>query len=282
MKLKFKSPIVSVSWLYEYLNEPNLIILDATINSIGQTQPQKVTKKQIPNAVFFDLKNVFCDATGEFPNTIPRENHFQIQVQNLGIGKDSCVVIYDDLGVYSSPRAWWLFRLFGFENVAVLDGGLPKWMAAGYEVNCEALRVIPQGNFMAKKVDSRVINYVKVHENISTNELCTIDARSTKRFLAKTPEPRKKIKGGHIPGSVNLPYTEVQKCSQMKSKNELVRVFKRVNPTDKRMIFTCGSGITACILALAVEITGSTNYTIYDGSWTEWASIESLPIAKGL
>ena len=280
MTLKITSPVVSVDWLYENRDADNLIILDATIKKVGSSEASLDKKVQIPNAIFFDLKDVFLDKKGAFPNTIPQEDHFEKQVQSLGINNDSCVIIYDDLGVYSSPRAWWLFKLFGFDNVAVLNGGLPSWKAKGYKVENQSTTQLSKGDFKALLIEDRVVSYHKVLDAISSDEYCIADARSNDRFLAKVPEPREDLKGGHIPSSISLPYTEVQVNGKMKSKEELALLFKAINSNKKKYIFTCGSGITACILALALEITENTNYSVYDGSWTEWASIPNLPIAK--
>ena len=280
MTLKITSPVVSVDWLYENRDADNLIILDATIKKVGTSDASLDKKVKIPNAVFFDLKDVFLDKKGTFPNTIPQEDYFEKQVQSLGINNDSCVIIYDDLGVYSSPRAWWLFKLFGFDNVAVLNGGLPSWKAKGYKVENQSATQLSEGDFKATLIEDRVVSYHKVLDVISSEDYCIADARSNDRFLAKVPEPREDLKGGHIPSSISLPYTEVQLNGEMKSKEELAFLFKAINSNKKKYIFTCGSGITACILALALEITENTNYSVYDGSWTEWASIPNLPIAK--
>lgn len=280
MKLKVTSPIVSVDWLNDNRNANNLIVLDATIKKVGSIKDKTKEKLRIPNAIFFDLKNIFLDKNAEFPNTIPRKEYFEEQVQNLGINNDTCIVVYDDLGVYSSPRVWWLFRLFGFQNVAVLNGGFPEWKETGYTVEKQTSSNLEKGDFTAKFNEEILVNYQKVLDNIITDEFCVADARSNDRFFAKVAEPRKDLKGGHIPNSVSLPYSVVQENGKMKSKEELIKLFNSINSEKKNYIFTCGSGITACILALALEITGNKNYSVYDGSWTEWASIPDLPIAK--
>ena len=150
MKLKIPSPLVSVNWLHENIEANNLIILDASIAKVGMKERKEAPKKQLKNSIFFDLKNVFLNKEGEFPNTIPTEDCFEEQVQKLGINKDSCVILYDDLGVYSSPRAWWLFRVFGFENVAVLNGGLPKWKELNLPTEMAQTKQLKQGKTVAK------------------------------------------------------------------------------------------------------------------------------------
>ncbi|CAL2092109.1 sulfurtransferase [Tenacibaculum sp. 190524A05c] len=279
MKLNISSPVVTVEWLHKNIDAENLVLLDATIKKVGSSE-ESSEKAQISGAINFDLKGVFLSKESEFPNTVPTSEHFESEVQNLGINNDSCIIIYDDLGVYSSPRAWFLFRLFGFTNVAVLNGGLPKWKDNGYKVVPPNEMNLKKGNFKVKEISGKVVDFNVVSENINSQEFCVADARSNDRFLAKVPEPRKDLKGGHIPNSLSLPYTEVQHNGEMKSQDELQQIFNSINTNSKNYIFTCGSGITACILALALEITGNTNYSVYDGSWTEWASIPNLPIEQ--
>ncbi|WP_428742672.1 sulfurtransferase [Tenacibaculum sp.] len=279
MMLKVTTPLVSVEWLQENLEAENLIILDATIPKVGGAIDITKEKQQIKNAVFFDLKNVFLDVKGEYPNTIPSKEHFEEQVQKLGVNNDSCVVVYDDLGVYSSPRVWWLFNVFGFKNIAVLNGGLPAWKEAGYAVEFQKENKIEQGNFKAEFKE----NLLRVTEQVleaSNNKELILDARSKGRFDATESEPRKDLRSGHIPNSKSLPYGMLQSDGNMKSAKELQQLFSLVNPEKEHMTFSCGSGITACILALGAEASGYTNYSVYDGSWTEWGSRLELPVEK--
>ena len=277
--LTVKSPIVSVDWLHDNLSVNNLIILNATIQKVGTKLDNKKEKQQIQNAVFFDLKNIFLDVEGEYPNTVPSEKHFENEAQKLGINNDSCVVVYDDLGVYSAPRVWWLFRIFGFTNIAVLNGGLPAWKDAGYIVELKKERKPLVGNFKTN-LNKEKISVTEEVLKASRDNKVILDARSKGRFYATEPEPRKDLRGGHIPNSKSLPYAELQLEGKMKSKEELQKIFSDMNPNKEEMIFSCGSGITACILALGAEESGNTNYSVYDGSWTEWASRLELPVEK--
>lgn len=275
--LKVPAPIVSVTWLNNNLKAKNLLVFDATIAKVGGKVEEE--KQQIPNAIFFDLENTFVNIKGEFPNTIPTKEHFQKEVQKLGVHNNSCIIVYDALGTYASPRVWWLFKLFGFTNIAVLNGGLPAWKKAGYATEYQIKREIKKGNFKAVFQE----NLLKVTEQVlkaSNNKKLIVDARSEARFYATIPEPRKELRGGHIPNSKTLPYEKLQSDGSMKSVKELQQLFLEINPKNAPMIFSCGSGITACILALAADMVGYDNYSVYDGSWTEWASKLELPIEK--
>lgn len=279
MKLSITTPLVSANWLSENQKAENLIVLDATIAKVEAKNDIKKEKQQITNAVFFDLKNVFLDKEGDFPNTIPTAKYFEEEVQKLGINQDSCIVVYDDLGVYSSPRVWWLFKTFGFKNVAVLNGGLPAWIQSGYLTEIPKERNLQRGDFKASYQSVKVSSTEEVLE-ASMNNNCILDARSEGRFYATIPEPRVDLRGGHIPNSKSLPYSDLQTDGKMKSVKELQKLFLKLNPNKEEVIFSCGSGITACILALANEAAGNTNYKVYDGSWTAWASNFELPIEK--
>ncbi len=279
MMLKVTTPLVSVEWLQENLEAKNLIILDATIPKVGGTLDITKEKQQIKNAVFFDLKNVFLNIEGEYPNTIPSKEHFEKQVQKLGINNNSCIVVYDDLGVYSSPRVWWLFKTFGFKNIAVLNGGLPAWEEAGYSVELPTKKEVAEGDFKAT-FQKELLRVTKQVLEASNNKELIVDARSKGRFYATELEPRADMRGGHIPNSKSLSHGRLQSDGKMKSVEELQQLFFEMNPKKEHMTFSCGSGITACILALGAEASGYTNYSVYDGSWTEWASRLELPVEK--
>ncbi|PKH51262.1 sulfurtransferase [Tenacibaculum sp. Bg11-29] len=279
MKLKVPSPLVTVNWLSENINAENLIVLDATIPKVGGSKGDEKERRQILNTVFFDLKNVFLDSKGVFPNTIPNENHFEKQARELGVNNDSCIVVYDDIGVYSSARAWWLFKIFGFKNVAVLNGGLPKWQELSFLTEEIKKTKIKKGDFKVNFNVEKVSGTIEVLK-ASNDKKCILDARSKARFNATVAEPRKGLRGGHIPNSKSLPYTELQVNGKMKSVKELKEIFLDLNPKKENVVFSCGSGITACILALGNEVAGNENYTVFDGSWTEWASNLELPIEK--
>lgn len=278
MYLKVNSPLVSVDWLFENLDDESLIILDTTIPKVGsKTVALEDEKQQIKNAIFFDL-NVFSESDAPFPNTILSADEFQKKAQKIGVHQESCLVVYDDLGMYSSPRAWWMFQLMGFTNIAVLDGGFPAWKAQQLPTEKPINKIVSEGNFKANYQPQKIVFTNDVLKNLETQHSLVFDARSEGRFYGTEPEPRKEVRGGHIPNSFSLPHTAMLSEGKMKSKEDLQYLFQSKNNENKPLIFTCGSGITASVLALGAEIAGVKNHAVYDGSWTEWGSTESLPI----
>ncbi|QIH38164.1 sulfurtransferase [Flavobacterium sp. Sr18] len=269
-------PIVSTAWLQANIKDVNLILLDASFKENQSNIETDFENIHIKGARFFDIKNTFSDTNNPLPNTIPSPEHFEFEARKLGINKNSIVVIYDNLGVYSSPRAWWLFKVMGHQNVAVLDGGLPEWISQKYPV--EAIPAIPNytiGNFEAKFDPELVKSKEQILENTQTKDSVLIDARAENRFKGIGSEPRPGLRSGHIPGSINMPYTQLLRNGKFLPKEELVKILK----TDSRpLIFTCGSGVTACIDLIAYELIGKNPKSVYDGSWTEWGQLENLPI----
>jgi thiosulfate/3-mercaptopyruvate sulfurtransferase len=274
-------PLVSINWLHQHIDATNLIILEGTLPKVGiKNSEENVEEFQILNARFFDIKKVFSKQNAPFPNTVLEPNDFENEARKLGIHKDSCIVVYDDHGMYSAPRVWWLFKTFGFENIAVLDGGLPEWKANKYKLELKQLRNYPLGDFEVSYKENRLIDSNAVLSSINNREKQIVDARSLGRFNGTEPEPRDEIRSGHIPTSKNLPHSSLLSNFQLKSKDELKQLFSNINPENKEMIFSCGSGITACVLALGAAVVGNKNMSVYDGSWTEWGSLHHLPIEK--
>lgn len=267
-KIIISHPIVSVSWLYKNLNTENLVVLDGTINKLFDKNHQ-----QIPNTRLFDIKNKFSDTTSEFPSTFPSEVQFQQSARELGIRKNSAIVVYDDKGIYSSARVWWLFKAFGFDNLAVLDGGLPAWRQA--ELPTEGMKEFTGklGDFEAHFKPNLMMFFDNVALASETKSHTIIDARSEKRFKGLEPEPREGLRMGTIPNSVNLPYEDLLENNQFLSKDVIETKFKKLAKKDTPIIFSCGSGLTACVLALGATLSGYKNISVYDGSWTEWGSL---------
>ncbi len=270
-------PIVSVEWLSENLNMKDLIILDASQEKNVSIGESVLRGNQIPGAIHFDLK-IFSDQESALPNTVPSSEQFQKQAQLLGINDDSKIVVYDDIGVYNSPRVYWLFKLMGHHDVAVLDGGLPAWANSNFKIESRVKRSLESGNFMAH-FNADLVKYERdLLENIEDQNFQVFDARSAGRFDGTSPEPREGLSSGHIPGSVNLPFGSVLNNGYFKSAEELKEIFGAQSIEPR--VFSCGSGLTACIIYVANELAGNEKGAVYDGSWTEWASNKNNPIDK--
>ena len=264
--------IVSAEWLNNHLQAENLLVFDATISKVvGDISA--LSNSQIPKTQFFDIKKNFSNTAAPFPNTIPLTEHFEKSAQKLGINSDSVIVIYDDHGIYSSARAWWLLKTFGFNNVAILDGGLPQWKASGFNTEEKTNTKKPKkGNFKATYNPNNVV-YFESLESIAKDEAYKIiDARSSDRFNCRVAEPRAGLRSGTIPSSTNLPFNHVLKGNMLKSKEELKLVFEALAEPHQHLVFSCGSGITASLLALAATVAGYNN-SVYDGSWTEYGTL---------
>lgn len=264
--------LVSVDWLKDHLHDPNLVILDASIPKVTSSgaQPSLYQGQQIKGARFFDIKHSFSDQASGFPNTLVQPEVFERECQKLGINTNSKIIVYDNLGVYSSPRAWWMFRVMGHEQVAVLDGGLPAWAADNQVLQPRQESAYPAGDFQADYQADLISHTAAVCENLNSEEAVVMDARSYGRFVGTTPEPRASLRSGHIPQSINLHYNEVLRDGKFLPKEELAQKISELQLGNRPLIFTCGSGITACIIMLACELVNDNKKAVYDGSWSEW------------
>ena len=255
--------LITSKELYQILGQEDLVLLDAS--------RKRDTDLSIKGAIHFDIKNKFSDPGNMLPNSFPSEKYFQEQCREIGINQNSRIVVFDNEGVFMSPRAWFLFKAFGHENVAILDGGLPDWEKFNYPLeSLKGPNLI--GDFKAFLNTSMITSYNEVVSNIVTKDCLLIDARSSGRFLGIDPEPRPHLKSGHINNAINLPYTEVLEGGKFKNVASLKEIFSSLDiEKDKPIIFSCGSGITACIILIAFKCVSDHFFSIYDGSWTEWA-----------
>ena len=259
---------VSTTWLHQHLGGKGMVILDAS-----QKIPDPFT---IPDAVHFDLKNDFSNLGSNLPNMLPTSHQFQTKCRDLGIDQSSTIIIFDNEGVYYSPRAWWMFKVMGHEEVYILDGGLPAWKENGFLVEKRKTIKPIKGDFQAVLNTDLLRNYSQVVKNTGDDQELLIDARSEGRFLGTSPEPRPELQSGHIPNSVNIPNTELLEGHHFKPHEQLQSIFSKVGSSPKNLVFSCGSGLTACIAMAAAKKVLNHEMAVYDGSWTEWATRKGL------
>ena len=272
--------LVSTDWLRKNFINKNIKILDCSWHMPTTQRSGKLEFEQthIPGSIFFDIDE-FSDKNSEFPHTILPGDIFSEMISNLGISNQDHIVVYDSLGIFSSPRVWWMFQYFGHKEVSILDGGLVKWLKEKKEIETGKGKKYPKTNFKVAENKSMLKIYDDIKNNIINNQFQVIDARSKGRFLGTDPEPRANLKSGSIQNSINLPWNECidpeTKC--FLDKSLLEKKFKALKiKLDQPVVFSCGSGVSACVIGKAFNIVNNNEPIIYDGSWSEWAIKEGL------
>lgn len=274
--------LISVAELHTMLEDPDLLILDASMEKPLPGTQNQISGDGVPGAIRFDLETVFSNVSAAFPHTRLSVDSFQKQAKSLGINNRSRVVVYDNMGIYSSPRAWWMLKWMGHNNVFILDGGLPAWINAGYTTSAGS-KIPSLGDFDASVNPLSFIDVPELLNNLQASQypesMTILDARSPGRFLGLEPEPRAGVRSGHIPGAKCLHFRLLTQDGFLVSPKELAALFaQRAPDKDSTLVFSCGSGITACILALGAHEIGYEKLRVFDGSWAQWGATHALPV----
>ncbi len=275
--------IVSADWLLDHLAAPDVRVVDASWHlPTAERDPRaEYEARHIPGAVFFDL-DAISDDRSQLPHMLPPLEKFMSRIRKLGLGDGHRIVVYDSVGIYSAPRVWWMFRYFGHRDVAVLDGGLPAWIEAGGEL--ADMPPSPRERHFTPSLRAMMLKDVtQVSEALKVGSSQVVDMRPADRFRGEAPEPRPGVRPGHMPGAKNLPFAELLTEDGRLKDEAGLRAALAASGVDleRPIIASCGSGVTAAILNLALETLGRDAHALYDGSWAEWGASEMLPVEKG-
>ena len=272
--------LVSTAWLEKNLQNPDLRILDASwyLPDMKRDGAEEYRRGHIPGARFFDIDDI-SDSRSALPHMAPPVEKFMSRSRALGVGDGHQIVVYDGAGLFSAARVWWLYRLMGKTDVAVLDGGYPKWIAEGRPTE-DLEPILKERHITVQRQAHMVRDVTQVAAASKLGDHAILDARGPARFKGTEPEPREGLRAGHIPGSKNVHYKSLLNADNtMKSVPELREIFHDVGVDDTKPVITsCGSGVTAAILTLGLERIGHTNHSLYDGSWTEWGQFDQLSV----
>ena len=274
------NPLVSPAWLSEHLT--NTIIFDATMPPVGITPPvdthARYLARHIPGALFFDIE-ALSDRSTSLPHMLPTAEAFAAAMSALGVSDTDTIVVYEQEGVYSAPRARWMLRTFGAKNVYLLDGGLPAWLAANLPTE-SGPTTRPAATFKATLDPTAIKTLADIRESIG-HHAQILDARSNPRFTGAAPEPRPNLSSGHMPGATSVPFLDLTAEGRLKSPEQLQSLFAEKNiDLNQPITTTCGSGVTAAVVSLGLELAGATDVSLYDGSWAEYASQPNAIIEK--
>ncbi len=276
------NPLVTPSWLADRLGDPDTVILDATLPPVGVTPPvdthAQYLARHISGAIFFDIEEL-SDRSTPLPHMLPTAEAFSRDMSALGVDDRTAICIYEQEGVFSAPRAWWMLRTFGAHEVYILDGGLHAWIEAGLPTSSGPVHRAP-ATFHAKLDRDALKDFAQMQQMIAQRGQI-LDARSAGRFTGAAPEPRPGISPGHMPGATNVPFTELVEDGRLKPVEQLHQIFTaRAVDMKQPVTTTCGSGVTAAVIALGLEIAGAHRVSLYDGSWAEYAQHPEAVIEK--
>ncbi|WP_107852151.1 sulfurtransferase [Oceanimonas marisflavi] len=281
-KLELPSVLVEPQWLAQHLNHPDLVVLDASwhMPASGRNGLEEWRQQRIPGARFFDFDGRIKDQHASLPHMLPDEALFSREVSALGISNHQTIVIYDSLGIFAAPRVWWMFRAMGHDRVAVLNGGLPAWQQAGLPLEQDEPAPVEPGRFIAHRQPQWIADATEVEQALQDDGSRVLDARSRERFSGAVADPRPGVRPGHMPGAVCLPFNELLENGRLLPAERLAEKFAPLVNTGQKLVCSCGSGVTAAILALGAELAGHNHIAVYDGSWTEWGGSAHLPVEK--